>query len=207
MASRLNHLALLFAALLGLSACGVTPESVWAPDDAVARARYVHDAPPSLTLITVINNRTGGGAHSALLINADERVIFDPAGTWYHPQLPERNDVHFGMSEPVMDFYIDYHTRITYHTVTQTVLVSPEVAAQAKALAQAHGAVPKAQCAVSIGRILDGVPGFEAAPNGYSPKALMAFYDELPGVVRNEFRDFDSDDNSGVIAAPPVLGL
>lgn len=202
--SRIIRVFLLLA-FAGLAGCAGTAASVWAPDEAVARARYIHDAPPSITLITVVNNTTGGGAHSALLINADERVIFDPAGTWHHPQLPERNDVHYGMSEPVMDFYLDYHTRITYHTVIQTVEVSPEIAARAKAMTEGHGAVPKAQCAISIGRILDQVPGFEAAPNGFSPNALAKFFDSLPGVERREFRDFDSDDNSGVIAYPPVL--
>jgi hypothetical protein len=195
----------LIASLWLLAGCAGPAEPKWASDADVARARYVHDAPPSITLITVISNSTGSGAHSALLINADERIIFDPAGTWYHPHLPERNDVHYGMSDPVFDFYIDYHTRVTYHTIVQTVQVSPEVARQAKILAQAYGAVPKAQCAISVGRILDGVPGFEDAPNGYSPKALTKYFDGLPGVTRREFRDFDSDDNSGVIAAPPVL--
>ena len=90
--SRIIRVFLLLA-FAGLAGCAGTAASVWAPDEAVARARYVHEAPPSITLITVVNNTTGGGAHSALLINADERVIFDPAGTWHHPQLPERNDV------------------------------------------------------------------------------------------------------------------
>jgi len=199
------RLACLLASLALLAGCAGTEEPKWASDADVARARYVDDGPPSITLITVISNATGGGAHSALLLNADERILLDPAGTWYPRPLPERNDVHFGISDPVVDFYIDYHTRVTFHTIFQKVEVSPEVARRAKALAEAHGAVPKAQCAISIGRILDGVPGFENAPNGFSPKALMRYFDTIAGVTRDEFRDFDDDDNSGVIAAPPVL--
>ena len=155
--------------------------------------------------MTVVSNSSNSGAHAALLINADERIIFDPAGTWHHPHLPERNDVHYGMSDPIVDFYIDYHTRVTYHTVIQTIEVTPAQAAAAKAAAQAYGAVPKAQCALSVGRVLRQVPGFENMPVSYFPSALRRAFDKVPGVTTRIERDFDSDDNSGVIQAPPAL--
>ena len=28
------------------------------------------------------------------LERGEARIMFDPAGTWHHPSLPERNDVH-----------------------------------------------------------------------------------------------------------------
>ena len=57
-------LALCAATLLG----GCAAERVWAPDEAVARAAYRHDGPPRLTLFTMINNRTGAGAHTSLMV-------------------------------------------------------------------------------------------------------------------------------------------
>ena len=90
----------LFATLL-LSACGAEP--IWAPDEAVAKARYEHVGPTSVTLYTVMSTRSGAGAHAGLLINGSERVLFDPAGTWRHPKLPERNDVHFGITPKMVD--------------------------------------------------------------------------------------------------------
>ena len=60
-----------------------------------------------------IRDSNGSGAHSGLLVNASEQVMFDPAGTWYHPNLPERNDVHFGVTPKMISFYIDYHARVT----------------------------------------------------------------------------------------------
>lgn len=197
----------LLAGLLAIAGCASTAEPKWAPDAEVARAAYHSDQPPSLTLVTVINNTTGGGGHSALIVNADERIIFDPAGTWYHPQLPERNDVHYGFAPEVEAFYIDYHTRVTWHTVLQKVEVSPQVAALAKRGAENYGAVPKMMCAVSVGTILQELPGFEGAPRGLSPKALMRYFAKKPGVETHVYRDYDSDDNSGVIQAPPVLHL
>jgi len=94
-----------------LAACA---EPVSAPDADVQRAAFRYDAPPSITVITVISNRSGAGAHSALLINGSQRVMFDPAGTFHHPQLPERNDVIYGMQPKALEFYLDYHARETF---------------------------------------------------------------------------------------------
>ncbi len=201
---RLIAAALLLVSGL-LAGCVGPAEPKWASDAEVARAAWVDDGPPALTLITVISNRTGAGAHTGLLINASQRVLFDPAGTWYHPQLPERNDVHFGISPEIFDFYIDYHTRITYRTVTQTIEVSPQVAELAMQRVLAHGAVPKAQCAISTSTILRGLPGFESIPRTWFPKRLMRAFGTLPGVKEKLYRDDDPDDNSGIILAPPAV--
>lgn len=39
---------------------------------------------PRISLYTMVNNESGAGAHSALVINASQRVIFDPTGTFKH---------------------------------------------------------------------------------------------------------------------------
>ena len=191
--------------LLALSACGAA-EPKWAPDNEVARSHYVHGAPYSLTLFTVIGNRGGGGAHSSLMVNApSERAIFDPAGTFYHPHLPERNDVHFGMSDAAVAFYIDYHARITYHVVEQTIIVSPEVAQLAMAKIQAYGAVSKAHCTDSVSNILSGLPGFADAPHTMFPKKLMKWFGAHEGVTEQTHYDDSPDDNGRLIQAPGLL--
>jgi hypothetical protein len=178
-------------------------ESVWAPDEAVQRAIYRHDAPPSLTLITVVSNRSGAGAHSALLVNGSQRVIFDPAGTWKHPKLPERNDVHFGMTPGALDFYIDYHARETFHVVSQEVPVSSEVAEIALRRVQEYGPVGKAFCSNATTDILRTIPGFEGVPRSFSPLRAMAFFDALPGVRRSVVYD-DSPASNASIVVPPL---
>ncbi|RGP38154.1 hypothetical protein [Pseudotabrizicola alkalilacus] len=190
---------LLFAllAMLTLAACGAEPK--WATDEAVAQARYVHNGPPSITLFTVLSTRDGSGAHSGLLINASERIMFDPAGTWYHPNLPERNDVHYGMTPKMLTFYIDYHARETFDVVEQTILVSPGVAELVAQRAKAYGAVPKAQCAKSISAILSEVPGFESLPSTWYPAKYMEAFAKLPGVTSRKITDSDADDNHGVL--------
>ena len=184
-------------ALFALSACGA--DHKWASDEAVAKAQYVAEPPRSITLFTVVSTRNGSGAHSGLLINASQQVMFDPAGTWYHPYLPERNDVHYGVTPRMISFYIDYHARETYNVIEQTVMVSPEIAELVKQRAEAYGAVPKAQCSNSVSSILGGVPGFESVRNTWFPNKLSEAFGKLPGVTTKLITDDDADNNHGVL--------
>lgn len=193
-------------ALMVLTACGGggSGSAPYAPESAVQAARVANDGPPSITLFTVVNNRTGAGAHSGLLINASERVLFDPAGSFYHPRLPERNDLHYGFSDRMVAFYIDYHARETFNVIEQTVIVSPQVAEQVKARAIARGAVAKSFCANSISGILGGVPGFEGIASTMFPNALSKSFANLPGVTTRKITDDDADDNHGVLLVDPL---
>lgn len=190
------RLSLALAVLLGLSACA---EPTWAPQDQVDAARFVGEPPTSITLYTVVNKRSGSGAHSAILVNASERVIFDPAGTWHHPRLPERNDVHFGMTDTAVAFYIDYHARETYDVVEQTVVVSPEVAELVLEKVKAYGAVPKAMCTTATASVLNSTPGFESLSSSMFPKRLSKSFAEVPGVSTRIITDDDDDSNHGVL--------
>ena len=182
---------------LALAACGAEP--VWAPDEAVARARYVSGEPPSITLFTVVRKKTGEGAHSGIMIDGSQRVMFDPAGTWHHPTVPERNDLHFGITPRMKAFYIDYHARETYDVIEQKVFVTPEVAEMAIRRAQSQGAVAKAMCGTSVASILRDVPGFEGVPQSFFPGRVMAGFAKLPGVTTKRHEDGDPDNNSGVL--------
>lgn len=190
-------------ALVLVSACS-SAEPKWAADAEVTRAHYVHEGPPTLTLFTVISNKSGAGAHSALMVNSSERAIFDPAGSWYHPNLPERNDVHFGMTDKAVDFYVDYHSRVTYHTVIQEIVVTPEIAALAMAHIKSYGAVSKAQCSKSITDILRRLPGFQSIPASWFPKKASIAFGKLPGVKTRKVYDNDPDKNTGFITATGI---
>lgn len=182
---------------LFLMACGAA-EPVWAPEEAVRKALYKHDGPSSITLFTMVSNSSGKGEHSGLLINGSHRVMFDPAGTFGHSTIPERNDVHYGMTERALAFYIDYHARETYHVVEQTIVVSPEVAALAIQASQAYGAVPKAHCTNAITTVLRQVPGFEDMRHTWWPTKAMKSFGQYPGVVETKHFDDSADDRSDV---------
>lgn len=182
---------------LALAACGAEP--VWAPDEAVARARYVSNEPASLTLFTVVSKRNGSGGHSALMINASQRVLFDPAGSFKVGSVPERNDLLYGITERMRKLYIDYHARETYDVLAQTVLVSPAVAEQALHEAQSYGAVNKAFCGNSVSDILKDLPGFENTPRTFSPIRISEAFAAHPGVMTHLYRDGDPDIQTGIV--------
>ncbi len=195
-------------AILGLTllaACGAEPK--WAPEADVQRALWQAEGPATLTLFTVVNVSNGSGAHSALMVSGDHRAMFDPAGTFYHPAAPERNDVHFGITDNVLKVYIDYHARETFDVYIQEIQVSPEVARMAMREIQNYGAVPKAQCNIAVTSILSRLPGFESVPRGWYPKRTTEWFATLPGVTQQIITDDDADDNHGVLlqAGKPEL--
>lgn len=122
----MKRMFLAIAATLSLAAFGAEP--IWAPEEGLGASRYTHLGPTSVTLYTVLSTRNGSGSQAGLLTNGSQRAMFDPAGSWRHPRLPERNDVHFGVAPKMVGFYIDYHARETFNVVEQAVEVSPEVA-------------------------------------------------------------------------------
>ncbi|RJE82870.1 hypothetical protein [Paracoccus onubensis] len=180
-----------------LAACGA--DNVWDDAEAVKAARFVSNEPPSITLFTVIGIPRGEGGHSALMINGSQRIIYDPAGTWNHPSIPERHDVLYGITDNFKNFYIDYHARETYWVAEDRVPVSREVADLAIRRAEANGSANKAFCAVETSAVLRGLPGFENAPSGFSPLKLRNWFMTLPGVTSKRHMDGDPANNHNVL--------
>lgn len=160
----------------------------------MVRYRYVSKDPPSLTLVTSISNRSNAGAHSALIINGPERVVFNPAGSWRHPQAPEQGDFHTGFSPAMEKWFFDYHARSTFRIRAQTIEVPFDVAAQALEAARAYGSVPPAQCTRAITRIISDLPGFENFRVTWFPLKASSEFADLPGVTTVMYTDDSPDD-------------
>lgn len=186
--------ALAAACVLAAMLSGCADKTPQATDAEVARHHYVSDDPPSLTLVTSIRVQTGGGVHSALIINGPERAVFNPAGTWRHPDAPEQGDFHVGFSPAMEKWYFDYHARVTFDIHAQTIEVPPEVAAKALELARANGSVWPGQCTISIARILQQLPGFQDFPSTWQPSAAMNAFAKYPGVTERVYTDDSPDD-------------
>jgi hypothetical protein len=180
---------------------GCVAQEVWAPDTVVSAASYRPGGPTTVTLMTMISNTSGAGGHSALLIDGAERVLFDPAGSWYHPMIPERNDVLYGMGQPFLGFYKDYHARETYHIVLQEIDVTPEVAASLIAAVERAGPVPSARCSLTISRVLSQTPGFEQVGVSWFPGRTMQRFGQLDGVRESRIYDDDADNNLELLQA------
>ncbi len=187
------------ACCLLLSACGAA-EPRWASDEAISIYSYRPASGPELRLFTVVSTRNGSGAHSGLLIaTPQERILFDPAGSFALPFAPERNDVHHGITPHVLSIYIDYHARETYDVIEQRLKISSSQANRIAELAKSYGAVPKAQCSIAINRILKTVPGFERMQITYFPERTKEHFGQLPGVLTRVISDDDPDRNEGVL--------
>lgn len=188
-------------AIIVLAGCGGLPDDRKnASPEVISSVSYRHDGPPALTLYTMINNRSGAGAHSSLMINGSQRVIFDPAGTVRLSAVPARDDVLYGVTPQVADFYARSHARETFHVVIQRIEVSPEVAERALRLATSYGTVASARCAVATSSVLRQLPGFENIRSTWYPKKLMASFGERPGVQTTRIFENDDDDKAVAVA-------
>jgi len=174
-----------------VSLLGGCAEKIWATDDAVSKSSYTHSGPTSITLVTVISNATGSGGHSSLVINAHERVVYDPAGNFESPQVPERNDLLFGMNPVYLRAYYGFHARKEWHVVTQEIEVSPEVADIAYKAASENGAAAPGFCANNVTRVLSKVPGFEDFGHSLSPLKAMKKFAALPDVKTDKIYEYD----------------
>lgn len=170
---------LALVALAVLSGCEIYQPASYAE---IERARYVSAEPASMTLMSMVNNQTGRSAHSGLLINGSEQVLYDPAGTFTHPDLPRRGDIHYGMTPRYVDYYERYHARFDYHVEAQQVPITRAQADQLIANAQAQGQSMKMTCALDVADVLQPLPAFREAPKSFFPEALRHYFDSLPGV-------------------------
>ena len=175
-----------------------TKEISWAPSDKVLLAKYKNNEPSSVTLLTMINNHTGVGGHSALLINATERLLFDPAGTFVHPQIPERHDVLFGINDAAFERYVDYHARPSIHVVIQKLEVDLKLAEDISKEVQTYGPVQNMMCSFAISEILSKHNRFKDLPKTLFPKNTMENFAKLDATETTIIYDYIEDDKSNI---------
>ncbi|APE42626.1 hypothetical protein BOO69_03720 [Sulfitobacter alexandrii] len=188
-------------ALIALVAGCAVDTSPDASPDAVAAAAFRAPGPKKLTVITMINNRTGKGGHTALLVNGSQQVIFDPAGSFREERVVERGDVIYGVSPGWLQAYKSAHARSTFHVVSQEMVVTPEQAETALRLVQSNGAVPGAYCTNATTSLLRQVPGFENIDVTFYPEKLMQQIAKRPGVVTTRYFEDDEGNVTDAIAA------
>ncbi len=181
--------ALLMAGFL-LSGCA---EDLRAPYEDIARARHVTQERPYIELLTMVSTRNGRGAHSALLINGSERVLYDPAGTFTHSRMPERGDIHYGATDGLVDLYRRYHARRSHFVHGQKIYVSAETAERIMAITKETGAQPKAFCTQGTTSILQQVRGFQHIRSTFFPENLRREFAAIPGVIDSYTEEQDDD--------------
>lgn len=187
---------------LGLLAGCAADQSPDAPPERVAAAAFREAGPKSITVMTMVNNRTGQGGHTSLLIKGSQSVIFDPAGSFRHSQVVERGDVIFGATPGMVSSYKSAHARIAFHVVSQEIPVSDAQAERALQLALSNGAVPGAFCTNATTSLMRQVPGFQNIQTTYYPTDFMEQVAQLPNVRTTRlFENDEGDIIDGVRAA------
>lgn len=197
---RLGRLIAPVLMLIVLAGCAV---EVGAPSEEIARARYSTTDDPYVAVVSMVSTRTGRAAHTALFINASERVIYDPAGTFEHREMPERGDIHYGASDRMIDYYERYHARLSHFVHVQKIPVSRQVAEATLRRAQAQGPSPKSFCTTHTIDVLNDVDGLPRFENSFYPEKLRQQVARLSIVEDRYVYEYDSDK-----ALPPeALGL
>ena len=187
---RRAHIAVVAA--FALAGCEVyTP----ATPDAILAARYESPEPPSVTLMSMVNGSSGRSEHAALLINGSQRVLYDPAGTFTHPDLPRAGDVHYGMTPRFVDYYERYHARFGYFVEVDEVPVSRAAADRLIANAQAEGQQMKMMCGFAAADVLRPVPPFEGVTKSLWPEGLRKDFKRMPGVTTSYVYENDIGQN------------
>ena len=190
--SALRGLVLGLAATACLAGCEIyTP----ATPDQIAAARYVSPEPPSVTLMSMVNEKSGKSEHAGILINGSQQVLYDPAGTFTHPDLPRAGDIHYGMTPRYVDYYERYHARFDYFVEAQKVPVSRAAADQLIANAQAEGQRMKMTCSLAAADVLRPVPPFTGVRYSLFPEALRRDFEKIPGVTDSYVYENDVGQN------------
>lgn len=190
---RLSQLIAVLTLVL-LSACA-DPSSD--PVEKINSARYVNPEPPSITLLTMVNEDGDFGEHSAILINASQQVLYDPAGSFRDDRLARSRDVHYGVTPYLEAYYKSYHARYGYYVVAQKVMVTPEIAETIFQRAVAEGTTGQLRCGVAASSVLNGVPMFSSIPTTYFPGKIRDAFANIPGVSTSYVYENDRGKNYG----------
>lgn len=179
-------------AALALAGCEIyTP----ATPEAILAAGYVNPEPPSVTLMSMVNESSGRSEHAGLLINGSQQVLYDPAGTFTHPDLPRAGDIHYGMTPRYVDYYERYHARFGYFVEVDKVPLTRAQADQLIANAQSEGQQMKMMCSLAAADVLRPVGPFEGVTKSVFPEALRKDFEQLPGVATTYVYENDVGQN------------
>lgn len=175
-----RRLFLLGASALGLGAC--KRDYRRATLDEVRAAYYFTGKPPTIALLSMINERKNTSEHAGLLINGSQRVLYDPAGGFKARNVPRRGDINYGVSDAVLLAYSDFHYSFGNVIHVHELDVPLSSADTAIRSAETTGEARMLQCATHISTTLERVPGFEDVPFALSPDKLMRYFAARPGV-------------------------
>ncbi len=173
-------LVVLVMMLIGLTGCA---REVASSSEEISRVAHRSEEPPYIAIVNMVDRSDQRAAHTAMIINASQRVIYDPAGTFQHRDLVERGDIHYGATDRMVDYYERYHARFSHFVHTQKIYLTAEQAERILRRTEAQGPSPKMFCTIHTGQILKDIPEFSYISVGFFPENLRRQIAKYPGVV------------------------
>ena len=143
-------------------------------------ARYAHDASSRLRIAIFEIDAMDFPMHSGLIIYApDDRVLYDPAGFWRHPDATRRADVTRGLNPELEVSYLTRSSMLLsadhWRLHLWEVDVADEVANLAVELVLARPPYAFGACGYGVSSLLADLPGFEGLPDTFSRDRIMEY--------------------------------
>ena len=122
-------------------------------------------------------------------------MLYDPAGTFTHPDLPRRGDIHYGMTPRYVDYYERYHARFDHFVEAQKVYVDRATADRILANAEAEGKMLKMACAVAVADVVKTEPPFQGVRSTFFPETVREDFARIAGVEDSYVYEMDVGKN------------
>lgn len=135
------------------------------------------------------------------MIDGPQRILFDPAGSFQYDNIPERNDVLFGIDPRNEQIYKSAHASDRKYIQIQTIPLTEDQAYAAYQTAVNWGASPAAHCTSATSGVLSQIPGLGGISRTWYPRKLAAQVATLPGVTTEIYSEGDSATLQEAVAA------
>jgi hypothetical protein len=184
-----------FCCALLLAGCGGLDPSADADllQELRAETSYFPDnAPPSATLLLSEHKGGSGAVHAALVITGSERVIYDPSGSFTHPDTRRLGDVVYGASDPVVEMFALHNADKDHDAMMRRIPLSAEEAEQMLARARSRGGAMPGYCAKSVADVMRAAPRFAAMRDTFWPSNVLEDFVQFGPVETRVVSDTDS---------------
>ncbi len=150
------------------------------------------NAPPSTTLVLAEHKGGSGAVHAALIVTGSERLIYDPSGSFTHPDTRRYGDVVYGASDDIVELFALHNADKNHDAVMRTIALQPEEAETMLDAARTHGGAMPGFCAKSVASVLRSVPRFASMRDTFWPSNVQQDFESIAPVAIRSVTDTDS---------------
>ncbi len=150
------------------------------------------NAPPSTTLVLAEHKGGSGAVHAALIVTGSERLIYDPSGSFTHPDTRRYGDVVYGASDEIVELFALHNADRNHDAVMRTIALESDEAEILLNSARTHGGAMPGFCAKSVASVLRSVPRFASMRDTFWPSNVQQDFENVSPVEIRSVSDTDS---------------